>query len=253
MRRLAVGVLLALLLPLAACSISAGDRDYRGYRYDSGHRGHYPPPHEGRWRWDDDVRAYVSLGYPSVYYGPDRRYLRWHDNRWVRSSHWRGPWRAVDYRQVPAPLIHRHRPDARWHHDGRRDYREQWRQPHEGNWQRDRHDGHADWQRREFERQQLERRQFERQRAREEAARREHERRMESLHERQRWQREHEAQQRRYEAQERRAAERRERQEQWRQQRREETAQRHERREHQERHAERRQEWRRGEGGHRHD
>ncbi len=30
MRRLAVGVLLALLLPLAACSISAGDRDYRG-------------------------------------------------------------------------------------------------------------------------------------------------------------------------------------------------------------------------------
>lgn len=253
MRRLAVGVLLALLLPLAACSISAGDRDYRGYRYDSGHRGHYPPPHEGRWRWDDDVRAYVSLGYPSVYYGPDRRYLRWHDNRWVRSSHWRGPWRAVDYRQVPAPLIHRHRPDARWHHDGHRDYREQWRQPHEGNWQRDRHDGHADWQRREFERQQLERRQFERQRAREEAARREHERRMESLHERQRWQREHEAQQRRYEAQERRAAERRERQEQWRQQRREETAQRHERREHQERHAERRQEWRRGEGGHRDD
>lgn len=241
MRRLAVGVLLALLLPLAACSISAGDRDYRGYRYDSGHRGHYPPPHEGRWRWDDDVRAYVSLGYPSVYYGPDRRYLRWHDNRWVRSSNWRGPWRAVDYRQVPAPLIHRHRPDARWHHDGRRDYREQWRQPHEGNWQRDRHDGHADWQRREFERQQLERRQFERQRARE------HERRMESLHERQRWQREHEAQQRRYEAQERRAAERRERQEQWRQQRREETAQRHER------HAERRQEWRRGEGGHRDD
>ena len=243
MRRLAVGVLLALLLPLAACSISAGDRDYRGYRYDSGHRCHYPPPHEGRWRWDDDVRAYVSLGYPSVYYGPDRRYLRWHDNRWVRSSHWRGPWRAVDYRQVPAPLIHRHRPDARWHHDGRRDYREQWRQPHEGNWQRDRHDGHADWQRREFERQ----------RAREDAARREHERRMESLHERQRWQREHEAQQRRYEAQERRAAERRERQEQWRQQRREETAQRHERREHQERHAERRQEWRRGEGGHRDD
>ncbi len=61
MRRFAVGILIALILPLTACTVTAGDPGpYYGRPY--------PPPAHGQWRWDDDLRVYVSIGYPYVYY-----------------------------------------------------------------------------------------------------------------------------------------------------------------------------------------
>lgn len=141
MRRLAVGVLLALLLPLSACTVNTVDRGYRGAPY----AGHYPPPSDGRWRWDDDLRVYVSVGTPYLYYSHDRSYFRWYDNRWGRASHYRGPWRTVEYRYVPAPLIKRH-PAPRPRYDERRRDDRRYR-PDDGRRDRhdDRYDRRSDW------------------------------------------------------------------------------------------------------------
>lgn len=113
MRRFAVGVLLALILPLSACTVYEGDYGYEPY-----YGRPYPPPSYGDWRWDDDLRVYVSVGYPYVYYH-DHTYYRWYDNHWSSGPGFRGPWRVVEHRHVPARLGQRYYP--RQYHDGRRD------------------------------------------------------------------------------------------------------------------------------------
>ena len=113
MRRFAVGILLALILPLSACTVYEGDYGYEPY-----YGRPYPPPSYGDWRWDDDLRVYVSVGYPYVYYH-DHVYYRWYDNHWSSGPGFRGPWRVVEHRHVPARLGQRYSP--RQYHDGRRD------------------------------------------------------------------------------------------------------------------------------------
>lgn len=134
MRRFAVGILIALILPLTACTIAGGDGGYRDYpRYG----GHYPPPSDGHWRWDDDLRVYINVGYPYLYYH-DHTYYRWHDNHWSSGSRFNGPWRVMEHRHVPSRLGQRHRsvqryddrrvPDRYWNNrddrSDRRDYRD---------------------------------------------------------------------------------------------------------------------------------
>ena len=131
MRRFAVGILIALILPLTACTIAGGDGGYRDYpRYG----GHYPPPSDGRWRWDDDLRVYSSVGSPYLYYH-DHTYYRWYDNRWSSGSRFNGPWRVIEHRHVPSRLGQRHRsvqryddrrvPDRYWNNrDDRSDRRD---------------------------------------------------------------------------------------------------------------------------------
>ena len=131
MRRFAVGILIALILPLTACTIAGGDGGYRDYpRYG----GHYPPPSDGRWRWDDDLRVYSNVGSPYLYYH-DHTYYRWYDNRWSSGSRFNGPWRVIEHRHVPSRLGQRHRsvqryddrrvPDRYWNNrDDRSDRRD---------------------------------------------------------------------------------------------------------------------------------
>ena len=148
MRRFALGILMVLLLPLTACSISAGDYGHDRYpRYG----GYYPPP-DARWRWDDDLRVYVNPGFPYIYY-QDRTYYRWHGNHWSSGQRYNGPWRVIEHRHVPSRLGQRHYPryryDNRPDHDWRRDGREGRWERHDDRWDgRDRLD---DRQRREFE------------------------------------------------------------------------------------------------------
>lgn len=122
MRRLAVGVLLALILPLSACTMYDDDYGDGGY-YDRP----YPPPGHGDWRWDNDLGAYGNVGYPYVYYH-DHAYYRWHDNHWSSGPGYGGPWRVIEHRYVPARLGQRYYP--RQLHDNRRvDDRYDYRQP----------------------------------------------------------------------------------------------------------------------------
>ncbi|MCC6076868.1 hypothetical protein ACFPTX_04120 [Pseudomonas sp. GCM10022188] len=145
MRRFAVGILLALILPLSACTVYEGDYGYEPY-----YGRPYPPPSYGDWRWDDDLRVYVSVGYPYVYYH-DHTYYRWYDNHWSSGPGFRGPWRMVEHRHVPSRLGQRYYP--RQYHDGRRDNdRYDYRQPrYENRDIRDRQDyrDQRDWQRRQ--------------------------------------------------------------------------------------------------------
>ena len=116
MRRFAVGILIAMILPLTACTLTAGDGGYHDYpRYG----GHYPPPSDGHWRWDDDLRVYINVGYPYLYYH-DHTYYRWHDNRWSSGPRFNGPWRGIEHRYVPSRLGQRYRPVQRF--DDRRPY-----------------------------------------------------------------------------------------------------------------------------------
>ncbi|SDR80944.1 hypothetical protein [Pseudomonas oryzae] len=131
MRRFAVGILLALILPLTACTVYDGDYGHGPY-----YGRPYPPPSHGDWRWDDDLRVYVNVGYPYIYYH-DHVYYRWYDNRWTSGPGFRGPWRVIEHRHVPARLGQRYSP--RPHYDYRRDHdRYDYRQPRYDN--RDRHD-----------------------------------------------------------------------------------------------------------------
>ena len=172
MRRFAVGILIALILPLTACTIAGGDGGYRDYpRYG----GHYPPPSDGRWRWDDDLRVYSNVGSPYLYYH-DHTYYRWYDNRWSSGSRFNGPWRVIEHRHVPSRLGQRHRsvqryddrrvPDRYWNNrDDRsdrrdlRDYRGQSELQRRREALHERHDERRDlrqgqqWQQPRFERQ----------------------------------------------------------------------------------------------------
>lgn len=115
MRFFAVGILIALILPLTGCTIAAGDGGYHDYpRYG----GHYPPPPDGHWRWDDDLRVYINVGYPYLYYH-DHTYYRWHDNHWSSGPRFNGPWRVVEHRHVPSRLGQHHRPSQRYYDDRR--------------------------------------------------------------------------------------------------------------------------------------
>ncbi|MNP97165.1 hypothetical protein D3C85_97600 [compost metagenome] len=115
MRRFAVGILIVLILPLTACTLSAGDGGYHDYpRYG----GHYPPPSHGHWRWDDDLRVYINVGSPYLYYH-DHTYYRWYGDRWSSGPRFNGPWRVIEHRHVPSRLGQRHRPAQR-HYDDRR-------------------------------------------------------------------------------------------------------------------------------------
>ncbi|HYQ38148.1 MAG TPA: hypothetical protein VER09_04315 [Pseudomonas sp.] len=100
MRRFAIGILIPLVLALTACAVTA-DPDYG--------RGYYPPPGYGQWRWDDGVEAYVSLGYPYLYYH-DHAYYRWYDDHWSSAPRFNGPWRIVEHRYVPSRLGQRYYP-----------------------------------------------------------------------------------------------------------------------------------------------
>ncbi len=101
MNRKTAGLLLALLLPLAGCVgpvvQERGGYGDRGYYGDPGYYGggsyyRYPAPSHGHWRWDDDLRVYISVGYPLIYYYSDRSFWRWESQRWVRAYDYRGPW-----------------------------------------------------------------------------------------------------------------------------------------------------------------
>lgn len=143
MRRLTIGLLMVLILPLTACTVVEADHGYRDYPR---HGGYYPPPSRGHWRWDDDLRVYVSAGYPRVYYH-DHTYYRWHDNRWASGRHFNGPWRGIEHRHVPSRLGQRyyspprhddrrydHRRDDGWRQRGDRyydPYRREWQNQHE--------------------------------------------------------------------------------------------------------------------------
>lgn len=116
MRRFAVAILMVLILPLTACTITAGDHRHGGYA------GHYPPPAHGHWRWDDDLRVYVSVGYPRIYYH-DHTYYRWHDSRWSSGRYYNGPWRVIEHRHVPPRLGHRHAAPPPRHDNRYRDNR----------------------------------------------------------------------------------------------------------------------------------
>lgn len=136
MRRCAVGILMALILPLTACTVVEGDYGYDDYpRYGDypRHGGYYPPPRDGRWRWDDDLRVYVSTGYPRTYYH-DHTYYRWNDNHWSSGRQFNGPWRVIEHRHVPPRLGQRYHSQPRYdnrHYDNRRyDYRR------DGQWER---------------------------------------------------------------------------------------------------------------------
>ncbi len=125
MRRCAVGILMALILPLTACTVVEGDYGYDDYpRYGDypRHGGYYPPPRDGRWRWDDDLRVYVSTGYPRTYYH-DHTYYRWNDNHWSSGRQFNGPWRVIEHRHVPPRLGQRYHSQPRYdnrHYDNRR-------------------------------------------------------------------------------------------------------------------------------------
>ena len=114
MRRFAVGILLALILPLSACTVYDGDYGHGGY-----YSRPYPPPSYGDWRWDDDLRVYANVGYPNIYYH-DHVYYRWYGDRWSSASGFRGPWRVIEHRHVPPRLGQRYYP--RPHYDYRRDH-----------------------------------------------------------------------------------------------------------------------------------
>ncbi|WPP47426.1 hypothetical protein [Pseudomonas sp. AN-1] len=136
MRRCAVGILMALILPLTACTVVEGDYGYDDYpRYGDypRHGGYYPPPRHGHWRWDDDLRVYVSTGYPRTYYH-DHTYYRWNDNHWSSGRQFNGPWRVIEHRHVPPRLGQRYHSQPRYdnrHYDNRRhDYRG------DGQWER---------------------------------------------------------------------------------------------------------------------
>ncbi|MBB1519684.1 hypothetical protein [Aquipseudomonas guryensis] len=93
-------LLLALLLPLSACTVYPG---YGGY---GGHPRHTPPPY-GDWRWDDDLDVYVSIGYPRLYFR-DRIYYRWDDHGWYSGDDYRGPWKPHGYQGIPPGLSREH-------------------------------------------------------------------------------------------------------------------------------------------------
>lgn len=95
-------LLVALLLPLSACSLSLGGGDYGYY----GHPHHVPPPY-GDWRWDDDLDVYVSIGYPRLYFR-DRVYYRWDDHGWYRGEDYRGPWKPQGHKGIPPGLSREH-------------------------------------------------------------------------------------------------------------------------------------------------
>ncbi|THG87265.1 hypothetical protein E5198_00090 [Pseudomonas sp. A-1] len=116
---------MALILPLTACTVVEGDYGYDDYpRYGDypRHGGYYPPPRDGRWRWDDDLRVYVSTGYPRTYYH-DHTYYRWNDNHWSSGRQFNGPWRVIEHRHVPPRLGQRYHSQPRYdnrHYDNRR-------------------------------------------------------------------------------------------------------------------------------------
>ncbi|WP_136487980.1 hypothetical protein [Pseudomonas sp. A-1] len=120
-----MGILMALILPLTACTVVEGDYGYDDYpRYGDypRHGGYYPPPRDGRWRWDDDLRVYVSTGYPRTYYH-DHTYYRWNDNHWSSGRQFNGPWRVIEHRHVPPRLGQRYHSQPRYdnrHYDNRR-------------------------------------------------------------------------------------------------------------------------------------
>ncbi|WP_201487211.1 hypothetical protein [Pseudomonas sp. OF001] len=115
---------MALILPLTACTVVEGDYGYDDYpRYGDypRHGGYYPPPRDGRWRWDDDLRVYVSTGYPRTYYH-DHTYYRWNDNHWSSGRQFNGPWRVIEHRHVPPRLGQRYHSQPRYdnrHYDNR--------------------------------------------------------------------------------------------------------------------------------------
>lgn len=115
MKPLALSCLLALVLPLTACTVPAAD--YRMHYGDDGvysselrrsYAGYYPPPPSGRWIWQPDLRLYTSAREPSLYYRDDGLFLRWNNGRWGQAPRMQGPWRSLDARHLPAPLHHRH-------------------------------------------------------------------------------------------------------------------------------------------------
>lgn len=95
-----------LLLPLAACTLHlGGERD--GWGPPPHAHPNYPPPAHGQWRWDDDLRVYVILGHPHLYYR-DRIYYRWHDHGWYWSERSDGPWKGKPHKKMPAGLHKKH-------------------------------------------------------------------------------------------------------------------------------------------------
>jgi hypothetical protein len=112
--KLRILLMAGLLLPLAACSLQiGGDRGGWGPPAHAPAYGHpkYPPPPYGEWRWDDDLRVYVILGYPHLYYR-DRIYYRWHDNGWYWSDKYSGPWKGSGspHKKMPSSLHKKYPP-----------------------------------------------------------------------------------------------------------------------------------------------
>ncbi|MDP3814236.1 hypothetical protein [Pseudomonas sp.] len=90
---------LALLLPLAACTLQVGDG--RG-GWVQAPPPRYAPPPRVEWRWDPDLDVYVLLGRPHLYYR-DRIYYRWHEHGWYWSDRHDGRW-SRGHKQLPPNL-----------------------------------------------------------------------------------------------------------------------------------------------------
>ncbi len=74
---------------------------------------------------------YVAVGTPYDLYRVNNNYYVFHNNAWYRGAYYNGPWRAVDYQQLPQSLRrHNHEQirairdeEYRQYHDNRDSYR----------------------------------------------------------------------------------------------------------------------------------
>lgn len=56
---------------------------------------------------------YVAVGTPYDLYRVNNNYYVFHDNAWYRGAYYNGPWRAVNYRQLPQSLRRHNHEDIR--------------------------------------------------------------------------------------------------------------------------------------------
>jgi hypothetical protein len=92
----------------------AGTRD-GGKVIVSKSRGHGPPPHAPahgyrhkhdhgiELEFDSGIGVYVVLKFPNIYF-LDGMYFRWSDSHWKIATHFEGPWKVAEKKDVPSKL-----------------------------------------------------------------------------------------------------------------------------------------------------